>query len=104
LNINPNLDSETLWTYLHTPLDILAIALSCHQWSQTGNAPHWGCRLPDSRQSRNEQHFQPEAGNEILKGFWLNLTPLHKFDTLHIPKIIEQIWKQFIVISSMLYV
>jgi hypothetical protein len=31
LNINPNLNSETLWTYLHTPLDILAIALSCHQ-------------------------------------------------------------------------
>ncbi|MHC5740757.1 hypothetical protein [Nostoc sp.] len=31
LNINSNLNSETLWTYLHTPLDILAIALSCHQ-------------------------------------------------------------------------
>ncbi|WP_335236056.1 hypothetical protein [Nostoc sp.] len=32
LNINLNPDSETLWTYLHTPLDILTIALSCHQY------------------------------------------------------------------------
>ncbi|MBN3869762.1 MAG: hypothetical protein HWQ23_05485 [Nostoc sp. JL33] len=23
-----------------------------------------------------ELHFQPEAGNEILKGFWLKLTPM----------------------------
>ncbi|MEH1936541.1 MAG: hypothetical protein V7L14_23130 [Nostoc sp.] len=30
----------------------------------------------DLRQSRNEVHFQPEAGNEVLKGFWLNLTPM----------------------------
>ncbi|MEH1937290.1 MAG: hypothetical protein V7L14_27015 [Nostoc sp.] len=30
----------------------------------------------DLRQSRNEQHFQPEAGNEVLKGFWLKLTPM----------------------------
>ncbi|MEH1932616.1 MAG: hypothetical protein V7L14_02575 [Nostoc sp.] len=28
----------------------------------------------DLRQSRDEVHFQPEAGNEVLKGFWLNLT------------------------------
>ncbi|MHC5615215.1 MAG: hypothetical protein ACYTXA_30635 [Nostoc sp.] len=31
LNINLNPDSKTLWIYLHTPLDILTIALSCHQ-------------------------------------------------------------------------
>ncbi|MEH1935906.1 MAG: hypothetical protein V7L14_19865 [Nostoc sp.] len=30
----------------------------------------------DLRQSRDEVHFQPEAGNEVLKGFWLNLTPM----------------------------
>ncbi|MEH2060517.1 MAG: hypothetical protein V7K97_31190 [Nostoc sp.] len=33
--------------------------------SETGNARRWGCRLPYWRQSRQEQHFQPEARNEI---------------------------------------
>ncbi|MEH1926706.1 MAG: hypothetical protein V7K83_04195 [Nostoc sp.] len=33
----------------------------------------------DLRQSRNEQYFQPEAGNEVLKGFWLKLTPMSFF-------------------------
>ncbi|MEH1766206.1 MAG: hypothetical protein V7L27_15890 [Nostoc sp.] len=33
--------------------------------SPTGNARLWGCRLSNSRQSRQERHFQPEAGNEI---------------------------------------
>ncbi|MEH2464156.1 hypothetical protein [Nostoc sp.] len=28
------------------------------------------------RQSRNEEHFQPEAENEVLKGFGLKLTPM----------------------------
>ncbi|MEH2048283.1 hypothetical protein [Nostoc sp.] len=28
------------------------------------------------RQSRQYQHFQPEAGNEVLKEFQLNLTPM----------------------------
>ncbi|MHC5721017.1 MAG: hypothetical protein ACYTX0_55600, partial [Nostoc sp.] len=28
----------------------------------------------DLRQSRNDLHFQPLAGNEVLKGFWLKLT------------------------------
>ncbi|WP_292762541.1 hypothetical protein [Nostoc sp. NOS(2021)] len=28
------------------------------------------------RQSHNEVHFQPLAGNEVLKGFGLNLTPM----------------------------
>ncbi|WP_230968562.1 hypothetical protein [Nostoc sp. WHI] len=32
-------------------------------------------RLPYSRQSRNEQHFQPEAGNEVLRGFWHKFLP-----------------------------
>ncbi|MEH2461983.1 hypothetical protein, partial [Nostoc sp.] len=31
---------------------------------------------PCWRQSRQEQHFQPEAGNEVLKGFALKLTPM----------------------------
>ncbi|MEH2055074.1 MAG: hypothetical protein V7K97_02590 [Nostoc sp.] len=30
----------------------------------------------DWRQQPNQMHFQPEAGNEVLKGFWLNLTPM----------------------------
>ncbi|MHC5913325.1 MAG: hypothetical protein ACYTXE_20540 [Nostoc sp.] len=37
---------------------------------------HWGCRLPYWRQSHQEQHFQPEAGNEVLKEFQLKLTPM----------------------------
>ncbi|MEH1767950.1 MAG: hypothetical protein V7L27_22255 [Nostoc sp.] len=28
------------------------------------------------RQSRQDQHFQPEAGNEVLKEFQLKLTPM----------------------------
>ncbi|MHC5927190.1 hypothetical protein [Nostoc sp.] len=35
--------------------------------SPTGNARRWGCRLACWRQSHQEQHFQPEAGNEVLK-------------------------------------
>jgi len=31
----------------------------------------------DLRQSRNEEHFQPEARNEVLKEFWLKLTPMN---------------------------
>ncbi|MEH1933931.1 MAG: hypothetical protein V7L14_09405 [Nostoc sp.] len=34
----------------------------------------WGLPPLDLRQSRNEVHFQPEAGNEVLKGFGLKLT------------------------------
>ncbi|WP_334760424.1 hypothetical protein [Nostoc sp.] len=30
----------------------------------------------DLRQSHQELHFQPEAGNEILKEFWLKLTSI----------------------------
>ncbi|QFS42787.1 hypothetical protein GXM_00260 [Nostoc sphaeroides CCNUC1] len=33
-------------------------------------------RLPYWRQSHQEMHFQPEAGNEILKEFLLKLTPM----------------------------
>ncbi|WP_334953212.1 hypothetical protein [Nostoc sp.] len=41
----------------------------------------WECLMrglppQDLRQSRNEQYFQPLAGNEVLKGFWLKLTPM----------------------------
>ncbi|WP_334781352.1 hypothetical protein [Nostoc sp.] len=38
----------------------------------------------DLRQSRNEQHFQPEAGNEVLKGFWLKLTLMASYPPLAI--------------------
>ncbi|MHC5935677.1 hypothetical protein [Nostoc sp.] len=30
----------------------------------------------DLRQSRDEVHFQPEAINEVLKGFHVKLTPM----------------------------
>ncbi|MEH2051820.1 hypothetical protein [Nostoc sp.] len=30
----------------------------------------------DLRQSRQHQHFQPEAGNKVLKEFQLKLTPM----------------------------
>ncbi|MEH2363736.1 hypothetical protein [Nostoc sp.] len=30
----------------------------------------------DLRQSRDEVHFQPLAGNEVLKGFHVKLTPM----------------------------
>ncbi|WP_335214909.1 hypothetical protein [Nostoc sp.] len=43
--------------------------------SETGNAFR-EAPPQDLRQSRNEQHFQPEAGNEVLKGFELKLTPM----------------------------
>ncbi len=50
---------------------LLDVFLSRSQ-SPTGNA--FREALPqDLRQSRNDIHFEPEAGNEILKGFWLNL-------------------------------
>ncbi|MFS0517466.1 hypothetical protein ACEYW6_22510 [Nostoc sp. UIC 10607] len=40
----------------------------CRSQCQIGNARRWGCR--------QEQHFQPLAGNEVLKGFGLKLTPM----------------------------
>ncbi|MEH2005529.1 hypothetical protein [Nostoc sp.] len=43
--------------------------------SLTGNA-YARLRLKKERQRRNEQHFQPLAGNEVLKGFYLKLTPM----------------------------
>ncbi|MEH2235394.1 hypothetical protein [Nostoc sp.] len=39
--------------------------------------PNVGLLPQDLRQSRNDQHFQPEAGNEVLKGFELKLTPMN---------------------------
>ncbi|MEH2319461.1 MAG: hypothetical protein V7K24_20585 [Nostoc sp.] len=43
--------------------------------SPTGNAVQEAEPL-EKRQSRQEQHFQPEAGNEVLKWFALKLTPM----------------------------
>ncbi|MEH2316673.1 hypothetical protein [Nostoc sp.] len=43
--------------------------------SATGNAVLEAEPL-EKRQSRQEQHFQPEALNEVLKGFALKLTPM----------------------------
>ncbi|MHC5937843.1 hypothetical protein, partial [Nostoc sp.] len=31
----------------------------------------------DLWQQPNQVHFQQEAGNEVLKGFWLKLTPMN---------------------------
>ncbi|MEH2098839.1 MAG: hypothetical protein V7K76_03510 [Nostoc sp.] len=36
-------------------------------------------RLPYWRQSHQEQHFQPPAGNEVLKEFQHNLTPMASY-------------------------
>ncbi|MEH2013124.1 hypothetical protein [Nostoc sp.] len=36
----------------------------------------WGCRLKTCGRAAIEEHFQPEAGNEVLKGFTLKLTPM----------------------------
>ncbi|WP_300422353.1 MULTISPECIES: hypothetical protein [unclassified Nostoc] len=36
----------------------------------------------DLRQSRDEVHFQPEAGNEVLKGFHVKLTPMTRTTSL----------------------
>ncbi|WP_334943248.1 hypothetical protein [Nostoc sp.] len=43
--------------------------------SPTGNAFR-EAPPQDLRQSRDEVHFQPEAGNEVLKGFHVKLTPM----------------------------
>ncbi|MEH2237125.1 hypothetical protein [Nostoc sp.] len=44
-----------------------------------------GGLLPqDWRQSRNENDFQPETGNEALKGFGLKLTPMLALPTLQL--------------------
>ncbi|MEH2318905.1 hypothetical protein [Nostoc sp.] len=45
------------------------------QESPTGNAVLEAPPL-EKRQSRQEQHFQPLTGNEVLKGFALKLTPM----------------------------
>ncbi|MEH1854252.1 MAG: hypothetical protein V7L11_21845 [Nostoc sp.] len=37
--------------------------------SQTGNARRWGCRLKTRGRAAFELHFQPPAGNEVLKEF-----------------------------------
>ncbi|QFS50386.1 hypothetical protein GXM_07880 [Nostoc sphaeroides CCNUC1] len=37
--------------------------------SETGNARPWGCRLKTCGTAAIEVHFQPEAGNEVLKEF-----------------------------------
>ncbi|MBN3871746.1 hypothetical protein [Nostoc sp. JL33] len=52
-----------------------AFCLVPRSQSETGNAFR-EAPPQDLRQSRNETHFQPEAGNEVLKGFWLKLTPM----------------------------
>ncbi|MEH2100159.1 MAG: hypothetical protein V7K76_10335 [Nostoc sp.] len=45
--------------------------------SPTGNACLWGCRLSLlAAEPLFELHFQPEAGNEVLKEFQLKLTPM----------------------------
>ncbi|MEH1909380.1 MAG: hypothetical protein V7L05_29115 [Nostoc sp.] len=43
--------------------------------SPTGNAFR-EAPPQDLRQSRDDLHFQPLAGNEVLKGFWLKFTPM----------------------------
>ncbi|MHC5824335.1 MAG: hypothetical protein ACYT04_52985 [Nostoc sp.] len=43
-----------------------------------------------SRQSRNEEHFQPEARNEVLKEFWLKLTPM----SIAVP--LRQMWSIYL--------
>ncbi|MHC5775919.1 hypothetical protein [Nostoc sp.] len=47
-------------------------------------------RLSDLRQSRQEQHFQPLAGNEILNEFGLKLTPM----SIAVP--LQQMWFKYI--------
>ncbi|MEH2007715.1 hypothetical protein [Nostoc sp.] len=53
--------------------------------SPTGNA-FKEAPPQDLRQNRNEVHFQPLAGNEVLKEFELKLTPMS------IAKPLRQIW------------
>ncbi|MEH2320473.1 MAG: hypothetical protein V7K24_25985 [Nostoc sp.] len=45
------------------------------QESPTGNA-YGRLRLKTGGRAVIEVHFQPEAGNEVLKGFALKLTPM----------------------------
>ncbi|WP_335216018.1 hypothetical protein [Nostoc sp.] len=44
--------------------------------SPTLNAFREGCRLKTCGRAAIEEHFQQEAGNEVLKGFHVKLTPM----------------------------
>ncbi|MEH1963998.1 MAG: hypothetical protein V7L05_30020 [Nostoc sp.] len=46
--------------------------------------PNGRLRLKTSGRAAFEQHFQPLAGNEVLKGFWLKLTPMGSAVPLHL--------------------
>jgi hypothetical protein len=41
-------------------------------------------RLKTGGRAAFDLHFQPEAGNEVLKGFYLKLTPMGNAVPLHL--------------------
>ena len=51
-------------------------ALRCLVPSLRLGMPNERLRLKTSGRAAIDLHFQPEAGNEVLKRFWLKLTPM----------------------------